>query len=599
MKYLFFLFLITAPYSIIAQQSTDVLIANEYYMNGEMEKAADVYKKLADNKKYIQQIHTNYFTILLTLEDYKSASKYLKKIQKYFPTNLYYQIDEGMLYLAQNDSVAANKKFEIVVAQSKQNTYLVRTTSQYFLSKQLTQYALDVYLLGRKNNKDKNSYALEMANTYRILGQKTEMLNEYLRFAAIRSNNLRYIKNILQNLLQEDEDIELFQNLLIDKIQKNPNQKIYAELLIWVNLQQNNFYGAFIQAKAIDKKYKGQGRRVMQIGKIALENKSYDNAIEIYTWVADKYPKTGNEIIARRQIITAREGKIKNDFPVQLEAIRLLTYDYQKLINDYGVNVQTVEAYRSKALLHAFYLDEMDSAILILNEIIRAPRVSNALKSISKLDLGDIYLLTGDPWESTLLYSQVEKSNKDSPIGYEAKLKNARLNYYRGNFELAKSHLDILKMATTREIANDAMSLSLLINDNTALDSSDFVMKEYASIELLIYRNKNDSALIAFSDMLKKYPGHSLTDEIYWKMANINLQKGNFENAVLQLESIRTIYPTDILGDDAMFLMAEIFELHLYDGERAMELYREFLTQYPGSVYVSEARKRFRKLRGD
>ena len=47
-----------------------------------------------------------------------------------------------------------------------------------------------------------------------------------------------------------------------------------------------------------------------------------------------------------------------------------------------------------------------------------------------------------------------EKIQKENPVGYEAKLKNAKLSYYKGNFSLAQSHLDILKEATTRERGN-------------------------------------------------------------------------------------------------------------------------------------------------
>lgn len=584
---------------LAAQNSNQVQLANEYCVNGDFDKALDIYEKLAGNPQYIQQIHNNYLNILISKGAYKQAEKHLKKATKYYPSNVFYQIDYGLLYQEMGELEKAENSFNQTIEKSKDNKYLIGSAAQYFISKQLTPYALKAYQQARKSNKDKTSFALELANTYRLLDQQSEMIEEYLLFASIRPNNLRYIKNILQNILQKEEDIQNFQEILIDKVQKHPNEKIYPELLIWVNLQQNNFYGAYIQAKAVDKKFKTHGNRVMNIGNIALKNKAYDDAIQIYTYITKTYPNTGNYITARRQIIKAREEKVKNDFPVEKTAIRALTYEYKQLILDIGVNAQTIEAFRSKALLHAFYLDELDSAINILNEIIFAPRINPSLKAKSKLDLGDIYLLTGDPWEATLLYSQVEKSNKDSPIGYEAKLKNAQLNYFQGNFELAKSHLDILKLATTREIANDALSLSLLIQDNTALDSSDFVMKKFAAVELMLFQNKKDSALIAFERMLKDYPGHSLTDEIYWKMARINLELGNFENALLELQAILTGYPTDILGDDAMFLYGQIYEEHLYDYAKAMEIYRDFLITYPGSVYVAEARKRFRKLRGD
>src|SRR5690606_28607822 len=103
--------------------------------------------------------------------------------------------------------------------------------------------------------------------------------------------------------------------------------------------------------------------------------------------------------------------------------------------------------------------------------IVANPRASLQLKSKAKLDLGDIYLLKGEPWESTLLYSQVEKQQKESPLAYEAKLKNAKLSYFKGDFRLAQDHLNILKEATTREIANDALDLSMRIKENLAYDS--------------------------------------------------------------------------------------------------------------------------------
>ncbi len=574
-------------------------LANEYYINGELEKARDIYKKLSTQVKAIPQIHNNYFNILLSLKDYKTAEKYLKRILKFYPTNTYYNIDLGILYQQIGDQEKANKTFDNFLDKHKKNQYVIRTSAQYFVNKQLTDYALKTFLLGRKHSGNKTTYALELANVYRMTGDRTKMIEEYLTFASLRSNNLHYVKNILQNLLTEQEEIENFQQILIDKIQRSPNDRMYGELLIWVNLQQKNFFGAFAQAKAIDRRFEKNGNRVLDIGRIALQNAAYDDAIEIFSYVVKTYPEGRSYILARKNMINAREGKVKNSYPVDQLALRALTQDYQELINQIGLNFNTLEAYRSKALLHAFYLDEMDSAINILNEIISMPRINSQIRSKSKLDLGDIYLLIEEPWEATLLYSQVEKANKDSQLGYDAKLKNAKLNYFKGEFELSKSHLDILKMATSREIANDAMSLSLLIQDNTVLDTSDFVMKEFAGIELLLFQNKKNDAIAAFEEMLKNYPTHSLADEIYWRLANINLELGNFTQALEQLKFIQTSYDEDIYGDDAMFLSAKIHQDQLGEDQTAKEMYNEFLLKYPGSVFTAEARKRFRKLRGD
>jgi TolA-binding protein len=213
--------------------------------------------------------------------------------------------------------------------------------------------------------------------------------------------------------------------------------------------------------------------------------------------------------------------------------------------------------------------------------------------------LGDIYLLKSEPWEATLLYSQVEKTHKEMQLGHEAKLRNAKLSYYKGDFELAQEHLDILKLATSREIANDAMDLSLLITDNTGLDSSTTALAEYAASELLIFQNKLDQAQGKLDQMLRKYQGHSLTDEIYFLKANIYMKVGNFQQAITNLGQIVANPQYDILSDDALFLMAKIYEENLNDKEKAKELYNSLLVKYPGSIFTVDARKRFRKLRGD
>ena len=58
-------------------------------------------------------------------------------------------------------------------------------------------------------------------------------------------------------------------------------------------------------------------------------------------------------------------------------------------------------------------------------------------------------------------------------------------------------------------------------------------------------------------------------------------------------------YSTDLLADDALFQLAELYENYLHDKAKAMDLYKDILLKYKGSIYVVEARKRFRELRGD
>jgi tetratricopeptide (TPR) repeat protein len=149
------------------------------------------------------------------------------------------------------------------------------------------------------------------------------------------------------------------------------------------------------------------------------------------------------------------------------------------------------------------------------------------------------------------------------------------------------------------------MDLSMRIKENTMSDTTGAALKEYASIELLLYQSKTEEAIKRI-ELLKTnvVTGSSvdvkeILDDVYWLEANLRMKQGEFTESVGLLQKILIEYPDDILSDDAYFLQGEIYELHLKEKEKAMEIYREFLNKYPGSVYAAEARKRFRNLRGD
>lgn len=582
-----------------AQENNEVQLANEYYGQGDYTKARKLYDELSKDYRNIALIHNNYFFLLIESQDFSEANKYIKRLIKKFPDNLYYRLDYGLLLLASDGEDRASDYFDNIISDIKFDTYLTSITADYFVNKKLTQYAIKTFQESRKALKSPYSFSLEMANIYRIMNSKDLMVEEYLNYVSQNPSNLNYVKNTLQSLLAKPDELESLEKLLYDKIQQNPESEIYGELLIWVNLQQKNFYGAFVQARAIDRRLQSQGSRTLNIGLIALDNDDYNNAIKIFTYLIKTYPGSHNYILSKMYLIRSYEKRVRNTFPIDEREIRNLINDYNQFIAELGITRNTLEALRNKALLHAFYLDEKDSAISILQKIIETPRASLDIKAQSKLDLGDIYLLIGQPWESTLLYSQVEKSNKDENLGYTAKLKNAKLSYYKGDFQLAQEHLDILKEATTREIANDAMSLSLLIKDNTALDTADLAMRRYSEIELLLFQNKTAEATAAIDSMMKEYVYHSLTDELIWLKSDIETKLGHFDESIELLNKIIDNHGSDILGDDAFFKKADIIDRQLNNKEEAMDLYRTFLTKYPGSVFVAEARKRFRELRGD
>ena len=85
-------------------------------------------------------------------------------------------------------------------------------------------------------------------------------------------------------------------------------------------------------------------------------------------------------------------------------------------------------------------------------------------------------------------------------------------------------------------------------------------MTWFANADLLIEQHKYDEAFILFDSIVKKFPYHSLSDEILLKKARAMQLQGKWTEAVTYLEELLKYFKEDILADDALFQLAEIYE---------------------------------------
>ncbi|WP_247237960.1 tetratricopeptide repeat protein [Telluribacter sp. SYSU D00476] len=596
LKWIISCMILFVSFGAVAQ--TDEQLAEEYFKKGDCEKAVSYYSKIL-RKAFDKRALKNYTTCLVKAKDWDEADKFFKRQVKSDAANAaWYYINWGLVSEAEGKSGEADKKFGEAVGAFGTRFDLYRDVAEEFRELQKPQLAKQTLLRAREASKNENLYRLEMASLNHELKETENMIGELLAY-GIMFRNAEIVQNMLQDFLKEEKEQALLEKVLYDKIQKNPNEAFYNELLVWYQVQRKDFYKAFLQERALDKRYKYNGSRIYDLGNLALQNKDYENAASMFEYLVKEYPKGQLYPFARRMAITAREEQVKNTFPVKTAEVQKLIGEYEKLLTELGTNERTLEALRNMAMLHAFYLDDKQKAIGILTRAIEVGKQEKNFVDKCKLDLGDIYLLQSEPWEATLLYSQVEKSQKDDLLGYEAKLRNAKLHYYKGDFALSKEVLDILKRATTREIANDANSLSLLIMDNTGLDSSETAMQAYAATELLLFQNKPLVAIDSLKSLYAQLKDHSLADEILWLTAKTYMKLDSNQQALACLKTITEKYNYDILGDDALFATAKLYEEKLNSKEEAMKLYQEVLEKYPGSIFIAEARKRYRTLRGD
>ncbi len=575
-------------------------LADQYMNNFEFDKAAVIYEKGFDKDPF--GTYPNYLKCLIALRNYDDAEKLVKNISKKNPDNPAYAVDLGFIYESKGDQSKAKQTYEKAIKNLKPDQGQIMTLANTFFSRQNWDYALATYTEGKKMMRGIYSFNFETAEVYFQKQEYEKMIDEYLNAVAENQSYLQSVQNILQARIGNDPDNSrstLLRQALLRRTQRDPDQRIFSEMLIWLYIQQKDFESAFIQSRALDKRLREDGSRVMSIGSLSEANLDYPAAIRCYQYVIEKGKDNSNYIPARIQMLEVRNRSLTGESSYTKEDLLKLKSEYKSTLDELGYDATTAQMISGLAHLEAFYLDNTDSAIAYLETAIDYPRLSKAVQAKCKLELGDIFLFTGNVWDSDLLYAQVDKSFKNDPLGQEAKFRGARLDYFRGDFLWSEAQLDVLKTATSQLIANDALALALLISDNPGPDSSFDALTVYAKADLLNFRNKKDEALSTLDSLINTFPDHSLIQYSLYKKAMILDSKRNYAEEDSLLKKVGEQYPEGVLADDALFRRAELHDKRFKDNTKAMELYQDLLTRFPGSLYVVDARKRFRALRGD
>jgi len=425
------------------------------------------------------------------------------------------------------------------------------------------------------------------------------MIANYITYAGRNPVRVQVVKNEFQRILKQEEFNELIQQKLYRKIQSDPDEVIYPELLTWLFVQNKDFDSAYIQVKALDKRLNEKGARVYDLAQTAAIENQYDAAINAFNYVIDLGKENNLYLLSRVGLIGVKKKKLTAGYDFSQEELLGLEGDYIELLNEFGRIPTTVNPMRDLSHLYAFYLHDLEKASGILEEVVEMPGVSAKDKALCKLDLGDYYVLDDEVWDATLYYSQVDKDFKEDFLGELARFKNAKLSYYNGDFDWAQTQLSILKASTSELISNDALDLSIFIIDNLGLDTTAVTMQKFAQADLYIFQNKFDDAFMLLDSLDATYPGHTLTDDILYRRAEIEIKRKDYTKAGEYYQQIIDEFPTDILADNSMFFLGELNENYFDNKEAAMQFYRTLMIEYPGSLYTVEARKRFRKLRGD
>lgn len=605
MKLLLIFFLILLPLLAPAQRqydsSADERLANQYMREGEYEKAVALFEELFnDNPSPV--IYNNYLNSLLELEEFRDAVKLVEQQIKTNPGNARYQVDLGYVYDKSGDNRKMRRHFDQLLKNIHPHSPSINDLANAFIFRNYFDHAFETYMKGRDLLGVSNPFNLQIASLYNRRGEYEKMMGEYVDLLTIDDSYIENVQGILQDEINDDPEFvksDALRRILLERSQRNPSKTIFAEMLLWLSIQQKDFRMALRQAIVLDRRMDQDGQLVLEVARLSGLNKQFEPSLEGFEYIVNMGDINPYYLDARVGLLNVKYMQATSDYSIDYDLLGEVEKEYEQSINEIGIGSLTVTLIRNLANLKAFYLNNTEEAAELLRNIIDTQNISNRIKAECRIELADILLLQGQMWDAHLLYAQVDKTFRDDPLAHEARFKNARLSFYMGEFAWAKAQLDVIKSATSKLIANDALSLSLLIQDNLDPEGTSIPLEIFARAEMHFFMNNLEQALHVLDSIDEMFPNNKIQENVLMSKAQINIRTGKLHEANDLLAELTELYPDGLLASEALFKRAKLYEDMLDDKNEAMRLYQVLITDYPGSVFTVTARNRYRYLRGD
>jgi len=590
MKQLTILFTLFFCLNIFAQSPK---LARSYYQSGQYAKAAELYKSL--HKKYAYR--SDYLKLLIgsyqQLEKFKEAESLIVRQLQKFPEQQQYNVELGYNYAMQKQNDKAKNYYNLALNAVKQNPNLGYRTGKAFQDNNLLDYALLAYKLAMERN-PKLNFNLQIALIYGEQGHINDMFDAFLKMVEKKPSYtlsiLQYIGNFITDDANNANNI-LFKNLLIKRLQNNPNIS-WNVLLSWLFMQEKKYNKALIQEKAIFRRRPTEINRLVDLGRVTFNAGDYNTSLQTFNFILKNSAQTDLNIYVKLYLLKIN---IKQSSTTKERA--LIDNDFKNLLATYGYNIATLEIQKEYASFLSYTLNQPQRAIALIKKTLNI-RLDTFQKGLFKLLLADIYVYNNQLNRALITYTQVKMNNKNSVLAQQATFKIAQTSYFKGDFEWAQTQLKVLKSATSQLIANDALKLSLLIANNSQADKPK-ALKSYAVADLLALQNKTAAAIDTLNTVIKNYEKYPIETYALFKQAQMFTTQKDFTKAESNYLKILKLNKEDILADDACFKLAKLYQNKLNNSNKAATYYEKIIFDYPASIYLVEARKIYRQLKPD
>jgi tetratricopeptide (TPR) repeat protein len=588
-----YLFLVVAALFCSLSFAQDSKLAENYMDQGEYNKALKIYQKIFDQNERDPRNLFALVEVYQQLERYKTADSLIDAAAKNNTRKELFFIEKAYNATLQGKDSVATTYYQKAINAIDSLPQLTYQIAYRLEQRNELDAAIEAYEKGMALN-DKLNYNFQLAKLYGEQGNIEKMFDKNIQLIEENPVYRPRAQALFSQYVTDDAENEgnkLLRKVLLLRLRDQPDP-IYNQLLSWLFVQQKDFKKAFIQEKAIYKREETNMDNIRDLVVTAIDENDIEAADEILDYMIEETQSIQVKYLAQSLKIKLKAAAATSD---QYGAIQ---QDYERLFLIYGTDKETFSLQLDYAGFLAFKMDEAQKATDLLMAL-EQTNLSKFQKADVKMLLADILVLQEQFNRALIFYSQIQNDLPNDVRSQESQFKVARTSYYQGDFPWSLTQLKVLRSAASKLIANDAMELSLTIADHSIEDTTFVALKAFAKAELKQYQNKRSEAITLYSQLLLDHKGDPIEDEALLEQAQLYEVEGRLEQARDNYQLIIDNYGDGILADDAYYRLGLLYQEQLVDLLKAKELFEKIIFSHADSIYFVDARRRYRRLRGD
>ena len=574
--------------------------ADAYLRNDQPEKAIGLleglYEQSPDNASFYRKLKDAYESV----KRYEDAIRLVEdRIQADGSPQLL--AEKARLLYQKGDEEAAARAWTAAIQRAPERRATYRVVYQSLVDVRRFRRAIEVLRTARSRLGNDGLFRVELAYLYGLDGQHREAMREYVALLEASPERLGLVRSRLQTFVEQGEGIEASTEVLRGAVEEHPLNAAYRELLAWLYMSTDDYEAAYDVYRALDRLQQSNGGRLYTFAQKAADADRFAVATTAFEAVLSRYPDAEVAPKARRALgDTYRRWAERNAPASALVADSSARYDsaraaYRSFLDAHPSHEAVPDVRADLGTLRLDVYRDFEAAQATLERVV-SDHPSTTAADRARYDLGRLALMRGDLERARLLFSRLADRVRSGDLADRARFELALLPFYQGRFDAARSQAEASTADPSADVTNDAIELSVLVQENRGPDSLDTPLRHYATAKLRMRQHRYDDALARLDTLLRAHGRHALADQARFERARVHLARGDTAAARQSLQGLPRQHPRSPYADRSLFRLARLHEAQ-NQPERAIALYDRLLTQYPKSLLATDARSRLRSLR--